>query len=108
MDEFLVHKHMSSIIVSNCQQCNDQHLHTPPDALYMVFTVINLELFIQVLFLEHVLVQEKNYAYASRASCYVLPWMCHLGLSIVKLIYITHIRQSLCGYASFFVQKSGL
>ena len=51
-----------SIIVSNCQHCNDQHHHTLSDVLYMIFTVIYLELFIQLPFLDQVLVQEKNYA----------------------------------------------
>ena len=54
---FLLQTHVISIIVLNWQHCND---HTPSDSLYMIFTANKFELFIQVLSLDHVLIQERT------------------------------------------------
>ena len=72
MDKFFcAQTHLISIIVSKCQHCNDQHLHTPPDALYMISTVLSLELSKRVLFLDHVLVQEKT---TRTPACILFLW----------------------------------
>ena len=63
--------HVISIIVSNCHHCNDQHFHTPSDALYMISAVINVDLCIRVLFLDHVSVQEKLRVRLACILCYI-------------------------------------
>ena len=56
-----------SIIVSNCQHCNEQQFRTLSCVHYRL---VKSNLFIRALLLDRILVTEKNYAYASRTSCY--------------------------------------
>ena len=52
---------LSTLKISN----NFKHSH----ALYTMFTVIKLDLFIQAQLLDYILTLEKEYAYGLRASC---------------------------------------
>ena len=58
-----------SFIMSSYQHCDEQQFQTLSCALYPIFTVIKLDLFIQALLLDYILALEKKYAYALRASC---------------------------------------
>ena len=60
-----------SIIVSNCQHCDEQQFQTLSCVDYMIFSVVKLDLFISALTLDHILAGKK-YAYASRKSCFNL------------------------------------
>ena len=73
---FLLQTHVILIIVLNWQHCND---HTPSDSLYMIFTANNLELFIQVLSLGHVLVQERTTRTARVHLVFAATLLCHYG-----------------------------
>ena len=52
-----------SIILSSDQYCDEQQFQTLSCALYTIFPVIKLDLFIQALSLEYILALEKKYAY---------------------------------------------
>ena len=52
--------------------CDEQQFQTLSCALYTIFTVIKLDLFIQALLLDYILALEKKYAYALRASCFYI------------------------------------
>ena len=64
-----------SIIVSNCQHCDEQQFQTPSCVHYTIFSLVKLDLFIRAMLLNHIIALEKNYEYASRTSCYVYD--CH-------------------------------
>ena len=65
--------YIMSIIVSNCQHCNEQQFRTLLCVHYTIFSVVKSDLFIQALLLDHILVTEKIYAYcASRTTLRVL------------------------------------
>ena len=49
-----------SIILSSYQHCDEQQFQTLSCALYTIFSVIKLDLFIQALLLDYILVLEKN------------------------------------------------
>ena len=49
-----------SIILSSYQHCDEQQFQTLSCALYTIFTVIKLDLFIQALLLDYILALEKN------------------------------------------------
>ena len=61
-----------SIIVSNCQHCDEQQFQTLSCVYYTIFSAVKLDLFIRALLLDRILALEKNYAYDSRTSCYVV------------------------------------
>ena len=63
-----------SIIVSNFQHCDEQQFQTLSWVHDTVFSVVKLDLFIRALLLDLILALEKNYAYASRTSCYNNVW----------------------------------
>ena len=60
------------IILSSYQHCDEQQFQTLSCALYTIFPVIKLDLFIQALLLDYIIALEKNYAYALRASCFYI------------------------------------
>ena len=64
-----------SIIVCNCQHCDEQQFQTLSCVHYTIFSVVKLDLFIRALLLDRILALEKNYAYASRTSCGKQPVM---------------------------------
>ena len=67
-----------SIIVSNCQHCDEQQFQTLPRVHYTIFSVVKLDLFIQALLLDLILALEKlrvRLAYilfANKVVCTVL------------------------------------
>ena len=61
-----------SIIVCNCQHCDEQQFQTLSCVHYTIFSVVKLDLFIRALLLDRILPLEKNYAYASRTSCFFI------------------------------------
>ena len=48
-----------SIIVSNCQHCDEQQFQTLSCVHYMIFSAVKLDLFIQTLLLDRILALEK-------------------------------------------------
>ena len=59
-----------SIILSSYQYCDEQQFQTLLCELYTIFPALKLDLAIQALILDYILVLEKKYAYALRASCF--------------------------------------
>ena len=49
-----------SIIVSNCQHCDEQQFQTLSCEHYTVFSVVKLDLFIRTLLLDRILALEKT------------------------------------------------
>ena len=49
-----------SIIVSNCQHCDEQQFQTLSCVHYTIFSVVQLGLFIRALLLDRILALEKN------------------------------------------------
>ena len=49
-----------SIIVSNCQHCDEQQFLTLSFVHYTIFSVVKLDLFIRALLLDHILAMEKT------------------------------------------------
>ena len=49
-----------SIIVSNCEHCDEQQFQTLSCVHYILFSVVKLDLFIRALLLDRILAQEKN------------------------------------------------
>ena len=49
-----------SIIVSNCQHCDEQQFRTLPCVHYTIFSVVKSDLFIRALLLDRILVTEKT------------------------------------------------
>ena len=61
------------VIVCNCQHCDEQQFQTLSCVHYTIFSVVKLDLFIRALLLTGSHSSSgKNYAYASRTSCYYL------------------------------------
>ena len=48
-----------SIIISNCQQCDEQQFQTLSCVHYTIFSVVKLDLFIRALLLDRILALEK-------------------------------------------------
>ena len=48
-----------SIIVSNCQHCDEQQFQTLPCVHYAIFPVVKSDLFVRELLLDRILVTEK-------------------------------------------------
>ena len=93
-----------SIIVCNCQHCNEQQFQTLSCVHYTIFSVVKLDLFMRVLLLDRILALEKNYAYASRTSCLglilydSLSWdkhINHIFLKVSKAIGILYRLKSI-------------
>ena len=59
-----------SIIVRNCQHCDEQQFETLSCVHYTIFSVVKLYEFIRALLLDRILVLEKNYAYVSCTYCF--------------------------------------
>ena len=49
-----------SIIVSNCQHCDEQQFQTLSCVHYTIFSVVKLDLFLRALLLDRILAQEKT------------------------------------------------
>ena len=49
-----------SIIVSNCQHCDEQQFQTLPCVHYTIFSVVKLDLFIRARLLDHILALKKT------------------------------------------------
>ena len=49
-----------SIIVSNCQHCDEQQFQTMPCVHYTIFSIAKLDLFIRALLLDRILALEKT------------------------------------------------
>ena len=49
-----------SIIVCNCQHCDEQQFQTLSCVHYTIFSVVKLDLFIRALLLDRILALEKN------------------------------------------------
>ena len=69
-----------SIIVCNCQHCDEEQFQTLSCVHYTIFSVVKLDLFIRALLLE------KNYAYASGTSCYTSVKLWNFLLYTTQLI----------------------
>ena len=52
--------HIMSIIVSNCQHCDEQQFQTLSCVHYTIFSVVKLDLFIRTLLLDRILALEKT------------------------------------------------
>ena len=53
-------RYIMSIIVSNCQHCDEQQFQTMSCVHYTIFSVVKLDLFIRALFLDRILALEKT------------------------------------------------
>ena len=49
-----------SIIVSNCQHCDEQQFQTLSSVHYTIFSVVKLDLFIRALLLDRIIALEKT------------------------------------------------
>ena len=49
-----------SIIVSNCQHCDEQQFQTLSSVHYTIFSVVKLDLFIRALLMDRILALEKT------------------------------------------------
>ena len=54
------------------QHCDEKRFQTLACVHYTIFSVVKLDLFIQALLLDHILALAENYAYAYRASYYII------------------------------------
>ena len=61
---------VESVPCYESQHCDEQQFQTLSCVHYTIFSVVKLDLFIRALLLDRILALEKNYAYASRTSCF--------------------------------------
>ena len=74
-----------------------------------IISVVKSNLFIRALLLDRILVTEKNYAYASRTSCFLLyycfsssSWQC---VSYCFIYYISVLCFIICTICSVYINK---
>ena len=94
-----------SIIVSNCQHCNEQQFPILSCIHYTIFSVVKLDLFIRLLLLDCIL-QGKNYTCASRTSCYIREciynwWWWYVGSVYIVLCYYLYMLMYLYVFDNF-------
>ena len=70
MDVLPAPRYIMSIVLSSYQHRDEQQVETLSCALYTIFTLIKLDLFVQALLLDYILALEKKYAYALGVSCF--------------------------------------
>ena len=83
-----------SITLSSYQHCNEQQFQTISCALYTIFTVIKLDLFIQALLLDYILALEKKIRV--RLACILSLYRNQYFKKILR----QNIQQKVLGYHS--------
>ena len=81
-----------SIVVSNCQHCDEQHFQTLSCVHYMIFSVVKLDLFILALLLDRILALEKNTRTPRLHLVYIKNNHYGYMLGMVYLVHVNYLK----------------